>query len=519
MRERKGHLQMEFLLNSDEMKKCDQVTSEYFKIPSICLMERAAVATVEEIIKRVSKSENILIIAGSGNNGGDAFATGRMLYVMEYNVSILFVGNIDKVTEQTKMQLDILNQYKIPVVTDIHNINFSSYSCIIDGIFGVGINRDITGDYKAVIEKINEHTTCVPNKTCTKVFSIDIPSGINTDNGNVMGCAVKADYTVTFAFKKAGQYLYPGSDYCGEIILRDIGITSHSFLDNTPDIYTYNSDDLKRMLPVRKNNSNKGSFGKVTMFVGSVDMAGAAYLAATSALRTGVGYVRIVTPKENRVILQTLIPEAVLTTYDKDNLDENTFKNIIETSSVILCGCGLGTKTYSLQLLQIILKYCKKNLVLDADALNLIAQNCDLYNMLPQDTIITPHLGEMSRLCEMSISQIKKNLQNTAHSFAEQYKVCCVLKDARTFVSMKGHKDYMNIHGCNGMSTAGSGDVLAGIISGLLALNMNVKDAADYGVLLHSLAGESAALKYGNHSMLAGNISEEISSVLRKITT
>lgn len=504
---------MEYLLKSSEMKNCDKVTSEYFKIPSICLMERAAVAAFEEINKLICKKDSVLIVAGSGNNGGDAMAVGRLLFLEGFNVTAAFIGNPENLSEQAGLQLDILKQYKVPLIVneeDIHNIDFDSYSCIIEGIFGVGLNREITGRYCGVIDRINETKN-------SKIFAVDIPSGINADNGKVMGRAVRADYTITFAFKKAGQYLYPGSGYCGKIILKDIGITTHSLLENKPQLYTYSREDLITKIPARENNSNKGTFGKVTLFVGSVNMAGAAFLSAKAALCTGCGYVRIVTPKENRIILQTLLPEAVLTTYDADDFSNDDFTDIIKSSSAVVCGCGLGTEKYAVKLLETVLKNCNKNLILDGDALNILSENKYLYKYTGANTIITPHLGEMSRLTDIPIKEIKENLEDAARKFADEHSLCCVLKDARTLVSMPGFSDYLNIYGCNGMSTAGSGDVLAGIISGLLAVGMEIKDAADCGVLLHSLAGEAASAKYGNASMTAGNIAEEISSVLRSL--
>lgn len=510
---------MQYLLNADEMKNCDKTTSEYFKIPSICLMERAALAAFEEIKSIISPDKKILIVCGSGNNGGDALAVARLLYIENYNVCVFFAGNKEHMTDQTKLQSEILEKYGLNPVTHIHNIDFCEYSCIIDGIFGIGLNRNISGNYTQIIEHINNRNSdsnlSVINKAT--IISLDIPSGINADNGRIMGCAVKADYTITFGFAKTGHFLYPGRENCGKLILKDIGITKHSLKDYIPQIYTYDEKDLYRILPKRKNDSNKGTFGKVTLFVGSKNMAGAAYLSAMAAYKAGAGYVRIVTPEENRVILQTLIPESVLTTYDSSNFGEEDFKEIIKTSSVILCGCGIGTYEYSLKLLEIILKNAASSLVLDADALNLISKNEYLYDYIPQDTIITPHLGEMSRLCNIPINKIKSNLLATAHDFVVKHSLCCVLKDSTTFVTMNGYNNYLNIHGCNGMSTAGSGDILAGIISGLLAAGMQIKDAADCGVLLHSLSGEEAALKYGNTSMTARDILEGISTTLNKI--
>jgi len=502
---------MEYLLKNNEMKSCDEYTSEHFKVPGVCLMERAALAAFYEIESRITKNDHILIVCGNGNNGGDGLAIARMLYLNDYNVEIAFVGNEKKATDSTRIQLEIISKYNINKISDIHNIEYDSYTCIIDAIFGIGINRIIKDDYYNIIDKINNAGALI--------FSIDVPSGINSDNGSIMGIAIKASYTITFAYYKVGLFLFPASDYAGEIILKDIGITKHSFTFK-PQIFTYSEDDLPKLLPARQTDSNKGSYGKITLFAGGRNMAGAAYLSAISAYRTGAGLVRIVTIEENRTILQTLVPEAVLITYEYDNPDENIIREIIESSSVIGCGCGLGTDSNADKIVGYVLKYTKVPCVLDADALNIIAKN-DLFNKNiianSQNMIITPHLGEMSRLCKKDIAEIKNNLIDTAAAFANNNSLCCVLKDTRTVVSSPDNPVYLNTHGTNGMATGGSGDSLCGIICGLLAQKMSINSAACTGVLLHSLAGEAAKERFGDISMTARNITEEISTILRRV--
>lgn len=499
---------MQYLLKRNEMKKCDLYTSEHFKVPDICLMERAALASCEEIKKRIDYNDRLLFVCGNGNNGGDGIAIARMLYLDGYDVTIAITGDLDKMTHQTSLQLEIAQNYNITIAEDIHNIQYNTYTCIIDAIFGIGLNRKIEGNIYNIIEKINA--------SGATVFSIDIPSGINADNGHVMGISVIADFTITFAFEKIGMYLFPASDYCGQILLKQIGITRHS-ITYEPELFTYHSEDLNSLLPKRKSDSNKGTYGKVTIFAGTKNMAGAAFLCALSAYKTGAGLVRIVTVEENRQILQTLLPQAVLTTYDYNNPDENILKNIIQSSTAIGCGCGLGTDENALKIVNIVLKYCTVPCVLDADALNIIAKN-DLLgeeDSNKKNIIITPHLGEMSRLCNESIQEIKENIIDTAKSFSEKYKLCCVLKDTRTVVTTENTPSYVNVHGANGMATGGSGDALCGIICGLLAQKMSIFDAACAGVLIHSLAGESASKRYGDFSVTADNIIEEIATVLR----
>lgn len=503
---------MRYLLNSSEMKQCDSQTSEYFQVPSLCLMERAAAAAAEEIIKRRQKGEDALIVCGSGNNGGDGMAIARMLFLAGYRIYVLFVGQEDRCTAQTKRQLAILRKYQIPVCSEFHNLDFGAYTIIVDAIFGIGMNRPAEGKYRTLIEKINQ--------TNAAVYSVDVPSGLNADNGQIMGVCVKADFTVTFAFEKIGLFLHPGNDCVGQLICRDIGISEQSFLEMQPSVYTYSLSDLKRLFPKRRRNSNKGSYGKLTLLVGSASMAGAAYFAAMAAYRTGCGLVRIVTPKENQTILQTLLPEAVLTIYDRQKPQEQVITDAMKWATVVGVGCGLGNDENAWEVLRLALKAIgERNIpyALDADALNLLAERQDYLQKLPPNAILTPHLGEMARLTGQPISQIKDNLLETAKQAALKWNACIVLKDARTFVTAPDCAAFLNLHGCNGLATGGSGDALTGIICGLLALGAPVKEAADLGVLLHALAGEKASQKEGNSSMIARDIVEGISAVLKEM--
>lgn len=500
---------MRYLLNSKEMKQCDSQTSEHFGVPSLCLMERAAVAASEEIMKRQKSGQSALVICGCGNNGGDGMAIARMLFLKGYRTDVLLTGREEKCTAQTKQQLAILKSYQIPVLNEFHNMDFSAYDIITDAIFGIGMNRPIEGVYQELIEKVNQAESIV--------YSIDVPSGLNADNGQIMGVCVKANFTVTFAFEKIGLYLRPGDAYVGSLICKDIGITKESFLEMKPSAYTYEEADLKRLFPVRQRHSNKGSYGKLTLLVGSCQMAGAAFFAAMAAYRTGCGLVRIVTPEENRTILQTLLPEAVLTVYDRKQPQEKLIADAIKWGTVVGIGCGLGNDADAWNVFRIALDaVCaqKLPLVLDADALNLLAEHKDYLNKLPAHAILTPHLGEMGRLTGLPVSEIKNSLLKTAREASDKWNACVVLKDARTFVTAPQQAAFLNLHGCNGLATGGSGDVLTGVICGLLALGMSVKDAADIGVLLHALAGEKASEKNGNSSMLARDIIDGISTVL-----
>lgn len=512
---------MKYLLNGQEMKACDERTIEYYQIPSMVLMERAALGFVEVFCRAGYDMTRIGIVCGMGNNGGDGLAVARLLYQKNLSIKVFLIGDENKATKQTAKQLEIVRKYGIPAcfIKELSESEkeqeLQSCTILVDAIFGVGLSREVTGKYAKIIELMNR---CPVPKA-----AIDIPSGIDAGNGQVLGCAVKAHMTVTFAFCKAGLVLYPGADYAGNVTVAKIGITEESF-EKKPYLYTHSKDEILEMLPVRPARSNKGTFGKVVLVVGSKGMAGAAYLAAMAACRTGCGLVRIVTPEENREILQTLVPEAVLTLYDSHN-PENNEQELLEAfrwGNVIGIGSGLGVSSTSEYLMELVLNHSNIPVVIDGDGLNIIANKKELLKQYEYGIIITPHLGEMSRLAQLPIKEIQGKIVESALDFAREYKVCCVLKDARTVV-VNGKGDgqnqteehaYLNLTGNNGMATGGSGDILMGMICSLAAQGMEAQDAAVAGVHLHGCAGDMAAERIGKRGMIARDILEAIPQVI-----
>lgn len=518
---------MIYLPDGQEMQSCDKKTIEYYQVPSMVLMERAALAFTDAIFDAGYEMSMVGIVCGTGNNGGDGLAVARLLHLQNIPVKVFLLGAVQRATEQTTHQLAILEKYEVPVykIVDVEELKnqLSQCSLLIDGIFGVGLSREISGLYADVINCLNQ--------CAAPTVAIDIPSGIHAGNGQVSGCAVKADMTVTFAFCKAGLVLYPGADYAGKVKVVEIGITKESLDEKETYLYTHSTDEILQMLPVRPARSNKGTFGKVVLVVGSNGMAGAAYLAAMAAYRTGCGLVRIVTPKENREILQSLVPEAVMTLYDSQ-CPQNCQDELLEAlqwADVVGIGCGLGVSKSSEYLLELVLKNTKVPVVIDGDGLNIVAKNQELLkrytdrmrNITQSEPrcnmglVLTPHLGEMSRLTQISIKEIQQNIVKTASEYAKKYQICCVLKDARTVVTSGQEHAYLNLTGNNGMAKGGSGDILAGMICSLIAQGMEPQKASVAGVHLHGCAGDAAASKYGERGMIARDILECIPVVIK----
>lgn len=503
---------MKTILNSKEMKEVDRHTIEDIGVPSMVLMERAALSVARELEKKITKKDKILCLCGSGNNGGDGLAVARMLYQKGYLVEILFLGNKDKRTLDAKLQYDIAKKIGVPFRDDKETIE---YTIIVDAIFGIGLARDINGAYKKIINQINneEHYVC----------AVDIPSGICGTTGKVMGTALRADLTVTFGYWKTGLVLYPGADYAGEVVVSDIGFVVRTETEEYQK-YLFTEEDLKQRLPARHVYSNKGTYGKLLILAGSKNMSGACYLSAKAAYRTGAGLVRIITHSENRTILQNNIPEAIMDTYSRETFDKDCerIKQYIIDADAIVIGPGIGKEKEAKELVELVLEHSRVPTVIDADALHILVKTgrilpyqngCCNWN-LAENFILTPHRKEMATLLGegITISYIQENLFDILRACSQNLNIL-VLKDARTVV-LKEKSCYINISGNDGMATAGSGDVLTGIIAGLAGQGLKAKEAATLGVYLHGLAGDASVEKKGKYSLMASDIIEGISDVL-----
>lgn len=513
--------QLKYAVGSKEMKEIDDYTVQISHIPALVLMERAAKEIVTAVMKRVNKEDRILAVCGPGNNGGDGVAAGRLLYLQGYHVAILFIGEEGKASELMKEQLDKARILGVP----IENRNrLNEYNIIIDAVFGVGLSRDVSGDYEAIIGEINHGRNTV--------YAVDIPSGISADDGKVMKTAIKADYTITFGYMKKGLLLYPGTEYAGEITVADIGFSKAALVQVKPDTFYYTPEDVSVLLPIRKGYSHKGTYGRVLVIAGSKGMSGAAYLAAKAAYRTGAGLVKIVTSESNRIILQTSLPEALFFGYDEEQLSAEEISNAIlkelAWATTVIIGPGLGRTETAGMLLDAVIQDVRVPLIVDADAINLLAERLDaiagnrmtdrltkLSELLNEYTVITPHLMELSRLIGVPVQSVIDNLIDTAGLCSYNSKLIYVVKDARTIVT-EGNHFYINVSGNNGMATGGSGDVLTGILGALIAQGMEPYEAACLAVYVHGLAGDEAAKDKGVYSMMAGDIVDSIEKITRQ---
>lgn len=500
---------MRYLLSSTQMQQCDKNTMDHFGMLSAVLMERAALAVVEEVEchmdgRKDQKAPSVLVVCGSGNNGGDGLAVARLLFLKGYPVSIWMVGNTEKMSVECARQYQIAQNYGILIQSEAPK---EAADVVIDAVFGIGLSRPVGGRYAQCLETLNQMSGY-------KV-AVDICSGLSADDGSVMGIAFRADLTVTFGFAKIGHILYPGADYSGEVAVCDMGIDQNSLLDIGPDTFRMGKEDLSG-LPQRTARSNKGTYGKLLILAGSENMAGAAIFSAQAACGAGTGLVKIFTEACNRSIVQTLIPEAVLATWQAgDDLGQKVRENLAWASAVVL-GPGLGTGALAKELVREVLAQIQIPCVVDADALNILAEHPEWLKDVSAPVIITPHLGEMARLTKKTVPEIQKNMLMVARSFAKEYNVITVLKDARTVTAFPDGRAWINCSGNDGMATAGAGDVLTGVIGALLAQQAGIETAAPLGVYIHGLAGDMAARETGKRGLMASDICAGIKKVLKE---
>ena len=494
---------MRYLPNGTWMQKADRHTIEEIGIPSVVLMEHAACKTVEVLNEEGVDCSHTLCVCGSGNNGGDGFAIARLLHGQGKQVTVLFVGNENSMSEECMIQANIIKNLGIPVITELPE---KEYSIILDAIFGVGLNREVTGRYHELIERLNE----MPGRKA----AVDIPSGISSADGSVLGIAFRAELTVSFQCEKLGTVLFPGKEYAGKVVHVDIGIDT-SFMEHVQEVcYTLERKDISKLLPERKANSHKGSYGKVLMVTGSEGMAGAAYLSAKAAYTSGAGLVRIYTPEPNRGILQQLLPEAVVSAYTEYN--EQELEKLLAWADVVCIGCGLGKSRTSAKLLETVMKKCKVPCVVDADGINLLSCRRELLREAVMPVVLTPHMKEMAGLLGCSVLEMASGRFAKLLQFTGQYPAVCVLKDARTIVAERTKRMFVNTAGNQAMAKAGSGDVLSGVITGLLSGGLPVYEGAVLGVYLHACGGDEAKERLGSYSVFAEDLITGVGACMKE---
>ncbi|MBN1907708.1 MAG: NAD(P)H-hydrate dehydratase [Deltaproteobacteria bacterium] len=512
------------LVTASEMREMDRLTINDAGIPGVVLMENAAKGATEIFMVHFNPSEasSILIICGKGNNGGDGYVMARYLHNRGMKVSVIITGERSAISGDALINFSVIEKLGIEIseipddtAFEIFTHSLSGCSYIIDGIFGTGLNSPVKGIYKKIIDAVNNS-----NK---HVMSIDIPSGLNSDTGEIMGAAVKADLTATFGFAKPGHYIYPGRALTGRLVTVDIGIPEMiaSRLETTHRLIK--PDDFKGDLSTHNPEAHKGTKGHLLIIAGSTGKTGAAALTAMGALRAGAGLVTVGIPASLNSIMECKLTEAMTAplpetkagTLSYSGLDD--ILRLASGKSAIAIGPGLSTDPETVRLVCEIIKRCSLPMVIDADALNAISLNPEMLDLLDQRKILTPHPGEMGRLIGLTAKDIQQNRLNISREFAKKRQCCLVLKGAGTIVAEPDGTLHINPTGNPCLATGGTGDVLAGIISGLLARGLKEVKAATAGVYIHGLAADLYAEKNGESGMIASDLLDKIPGVMNSL--
>ena len=508
------------LLTSAQMKICDERTIKN-GIPSKDLMERAARALVDLLTGSDPRirpdTRKIGFLCGTGHNGGDGLAAARFMHKSGFDVFATIVrrdGCTDSLQpsdccDETFVQYGLAKKAGVPFSQDPLNCHPTLW---VDAIIGTGLERELSDGLKHLIREIE--------KKDVPVIAVDIPTGISSDLGRVMGSALHAEATLCIQNMKRGHLLFPGSDYCGLLSVCDIGI-SDQVIKDCDSLVCPDPDFFKPYLPARPLDSNKGTFGRLLCVCGSVGMAGAAILAAKAAYRSGVGLVEILSVGENREVIQSSLPEAVFTEWNSNW--ETVLPQSTTKADAVLIGCGLDKSKQSLKIMTEVLSKLKPGcpLILDADALNLLALNPILWDFLPNHTVLTPHPGEAARLLSSTVSDIVSDPVGAAESIVSKKDVVCVLKGARTIVASRNAKFLLSA-GSPALAKAGTGDVLAGCIASLLCQNAERKQKHEFelaalGVMLHGRAGGLASERYGSRGLLASDVADQLGIALSEM--
>jgi hydroxyethylthiazole kinase-like uncharacterized protein yjeF len=512
------------IVNAAQMKKIDHTAINEYNIPGIILMENAGLSVLEEVLESLRSKENqkVAIVCGRGNNGGDGYVVARHLFNRGVDVEVFIIGSPEKIMGDAGINYNILRKLDVKISyllkdEDLNRFRDSLAQCdiIVDSIFGTGLTRDVDELFKKVIH--------IMNGAQKGIISIDIPSGVGADDGRIYGAAIKANKTITFQLPKIGNYNYPGAEYTGELKIKDIGIPKEIIDKMDLKVNLITKEKIKSLLSLRKNDTHKGSYGKVCMIAGSLGMSGAAILACKSALRSGAGLLKIAIPQSINYILESVAVEAItvpLAESKKGAIESDSIKKIIElikSSSVTAIGPGSGQSEAFKEILTTVLKHSAKPIVLDADALNVLAKNMELFDLLSVPAVMSPHVAEMSRLTGKNIEYINNNRIDVALEFAQKRNITVVLKGARTVVAGPRGEIFINQTGNPGMSTAGSGDVLTGVITGLIAQGIEPTQAAIAGVYIHGYAGDMAAERLGEYGLLAGDVLDEVPLAIKKL--
>lgn len=492
-----------------QIQQADRYTIENEPIESIDLMERASIKLFEFISSHYSTNEYFIIFAGSGNNGGDAFALARLLYKSGYHNILVYSLEIGQRSKDCQINYERLIKVDQNLITNIKpGDDFPEIiekTIVIDGIFGSGLTRSITGYWGDLVQHINNY--------CTEIISIDLPSGLFGDNNlQNEGSIINANITLSFQFPKLTFFFVENEKYLGDWNILDIQLHPE-YIEQTETQTTYlQKEIIAEKLKSRNKFSHKGNFGHALLVAGGYGKTGAAILSSKACLQSGVGLLTADVPESDFQAMYAAISEAMLI---PNEMGDSFFKDKLKVFNAVGIGPGIGVGEFQKEKLYKILSEFNKPLVIDADAINIISDNKEMLDLLTENTILTPHPGEFDRLTKKHSAGYERFI--TQREFSIKYRIIIVLKGAYTSIALPNGDVFFNSTGNPGMATAGSGDVLTGIILSLLAQGYSPKHAAIIGVYLHGLAGDIAAAEIGHEALIASDIINNLGYAFKRI--
>ncbi|TET41676.1 MAG: NAD(P)H-hydrate dehydratase [Dehalococcoidia bacterium] len=489
----------------DEMKDLDRRATEEFSISQDLLMENAGQAVYFVMLQEFGiKNNKFVIFCGGGNNGGDGLVVARKIHSNGGEVKVFLLDDEAKFRGAAKKNFEIVSRMPIEMsrISSIDSAIPELLDCdaVVDAVFGTGLVRKVSGIYKDVIQLINE--------SLSTVFSVDIPSGINGDTGEVMGVAIEADYTVTFGLPKLGTMLYPGYEHCGKLYVSHISFPPALYNSQAIKVAVNNTVEL----PERATDTHKGSYGKALFIAGSTSYLGAPYFSALSFLKAGGGLSYLATPKSISPFIASKGSEIVFVPQKETPSGSIALENqdklldFSQTVDMVVLGPGLSLARETQELVRKLAPRISKPLLIDGDGITAIAEALGEIRKREALTILTPHLGEMSRIAKMEISEINKNKVDVLQRMAKELNAIIILKGAHSLIGYPDGTVFINLSGNSGMATAGSGDVLTGTIAAMYGLGLAIEDAVRMGVFIHGFSGDVAAVDKGEDGITAQDI-------------
>lgn len=511
------------IVTAEEMREMDRLTIHKHGVPSLALMERAGEGVCRALLERFGRAAKggVLVVAGKGNNGGDGLVVARHLKKKRIPCEVVLLARTEELSQDASANLRAYRRAKGKLV-EVTNESLRVLSqklrgkrLLVDAILGTGLKEEVRGIYAEAITIMN--TSALP------IVAVDIPSGLDADRGRPLGAAIKAEMTVSLGFPKLGQVIHPGLSYVGELVVADIGLHPKAVEEVHPQTELLGKEDIRWLIPLREPDTHKGSYGHVLVMAGSRGKTGAAILACRAAMRVGSGLVTLAAPRAlNNIFASTLV--EIMTEPLKDNSEEefeppgdHEWRRLLDRKSAFLFGPGIGLGDSARSALRWLLKNLEIPWVIDADGLTILAGEVERLRVAKIPPVLTPHPGEMARLLGTDVPSVNRDRVGVARSFARDHRCHVVLKGARTVIATFDGRVFINPTGNPGMASGGMGDVLSGILAGLLGQGFEVEDALKLGVFLHGFVADQVAGEKGEIGIIASDVIEGLPAGMKTL--